>query len=35
MVSMIKQDNLAITCKISGKQDQARDNVRFSKIKQD
>ncbi len=35
MVSKIKQDHLASTCKINGKQDQARDLVRISKIKQD
>ena len=35
MVSKNKQDNLASTCKINGKQDQARDLVRISKIKQD
>ena len=35
MGSKIKQDHLASTCKINGKQDQARDLVRISKIKQD
>ena len=35
MVSKNKQDNLASTCKFNGKQDQARDLVRISKIKQD
>jgi hypothetical protein len=34
-VSKIKQDDLASTCKINGKQDKARDLVRSSKIKQD
>ncbi len=32
MVSKIKQDHLACTCKINGKQDQASDLVRISKI---
>ena len=31
-LSKIKQDHLACTCKINGKQDQARDLVRISKI---
>jgi hypothetical protein len=35
MVSKIKQDDLASTCKINGKQDQAGDLVRLSKNKQD
>ena len=35
LVSKIKQDHLASTCKINDKQDQARDLVRISKIKQD
>ncbi len=35
MVRKIKQDHLASTCKINGKQDLARDLVRISKIKQD
>ncbi len=34
-LTKIKQDNLASTCKINGKQDQARDLIRISKIKQD
>ena len=34
-LTKIKQDHLASTCKINGKQDQARDLVRISKIKQD
>jgi hypothetical protein len=32
MVSKIEQDHLASICKINGKQDQARDLVRLSKI---
>ena len=35
MVNKIKQDQLASTCKINGKQDQASDLVRISKIEQD
>ena len=35
MVNKIRQDQLASTWKINGKQDQARDLVRISKIKQD
>ena len=35
MVSKIKQDQLESTWKVNGKQDQTRDLVRISKIKQD
>ena len=35
MVGKINQDHLVSTCKINGQQDQARDLVRISKIKQD
>ena len=35
LLSLSKWQDLASTCKINGKQDQARDLVRISKIKQD